>query len=74
MEQILQQKGWENMGKQKQQTMMSFIKGNIRMNIYMTTRTVTFQDVNKKFDKGHTYRNVKDILDVIKEYENANPL
>lgn len=40
--------------------MMSFTnsKKRLRCNVYLTTGTVTFQSLDKKYDKGETYRGV----------------
>jgi hypothetical protein len=50
--------GWKDMGPQRMSSMMSFTKDNYRMNIYTTTGTITVQDMNKKFDKGETFKNI----------------
>jgi hypothetical protein len=48
----IESNGWEDMGPQKSETMLSFKRGHFRMNVYLTTGTVTIQDLDKRMDKG----------------------
>ena len=58
MKDIPLQYGWEDMGKQKMTGMLSFKKDNMRLNIYTTTGTVTFQNAHLNYDKATSYREV----------------
>lgn len=51
-------KGWKDLGEQKIKFMWSFTKGIIRMNIYKTTNTVTFQDIRYKISKPKVLKNM----------------
>lgn len=50
--------GWESLGPQKMKGLVSFTKGDFRLNIHTTTKTVTFQNIAKKYDKGLSYKDV----------------
>jgi len=57
--------GWKEILPQKNEYMISFERDNIRVNIYLTTGTVTFQDKNFRYDKGQVHNNGLDILEEI---------
>lgn len=41
--------------------MISFKKKNFRLNFYLTTKKITIQDTDKKFDKGVVWNDVEDV-------------
>jgi len=58
MKELALKYGWEPIATPND-NMISFHKYNlIRLNIYQTTGTVTFQNMTQKYDRGETYRNV----------------
>lgn len=52
--------GWKNLGKQKNESMLSFLNDatSRRLNVYLSTMTVTVQNANFTYDKGLTFREV----------------
>jgi hypothetical protein len=55
---IVEANGWRNLGEQKMKAMMSFVKDNLRLNIYTTTGTITFQSTLNKRSSMAVYRDV----------------
>ena len=55
---IAESKGWTDLGPQKMKVLMSFRKNDIRMNVYTTTGTVQFQNLQIMRSSSAVYYNV----------------
>lgn len=47
--------GWTDLGPQKNKVMISFTRGDVRMNVYFTTMTVTLQNM-----ETHSLKTIRD--------------
>lgn len=59
--------GWTDLGPQIN-GMASFTRDMVRANFYLSTRTLTLQDMNKKFDPGVSHKNVtvEEVREILK--------
>lgn len=61
--------GWKDLGKQKNQYMISFLRDGVRMNIYHTTMTTTVQSpyMDMQSQKECTLEDIEKLA--IKDYD-----